>query len=124
MATATAFSLPDLLKICDYAWGLHPDYQKVEVESAEWLRKYDVVKDKELTRVLRTSCGLLCSYVYYYTTYDKLRTSTDFMNLLFVIEELTDTQAAVDVKEAAAVFLQALRTGECDGSPFSRMTNE
>lgn len=60
---------------------------------------------------------LLASHTYPQANYDTFRTCCDFINLLFVIDEISDDQSGEGAKLTGKVFLNAIRDSECtDGS--------
>ena len=124
MSKPTEFYLPNFLQICDYSWSLHSDHGQVENESTAWATGYGVFKNKTRARLIQLNTGLLCGYVYPYASHDNLRIACDFVNLLFVLDDMSDEQTCAEAQKTGDVFLQSLGTNECDGSPLSLMTKE
>lgn len=70
---------------------------------------------------------LLASLTYPQAGYDTFRTCCDFLNLLFVIDEISDDQSGEGARLTGKVFLNAIRDSECtDGSEsvLAKMTRE
>lgn len=73
-----------------------------------------------------TGCNeLLVSHAYPYADYEQFRTVCDFVNLLFVVDEISDEQTGDDARKTGLVYLNALRDKDWDdGSKLAKMTKE
>ncbi|KIJ66678.1 hypothetical protein HYDPIDRAFT_85207 [Hydnomerulius pinastri MD-312] len=120
----THFLLPDLFAPCPQRLGdASPHYKEAGAESKAWIMGYDVFSpDKEVTFV--NCCNeLLCSRVYPYAAYEEFRTCCDFVNLLFVIDDLSDDMDGEDARDACDTFYQCMLDPEFkDSSALAKMT--
>ncbi|TCD63577.1 terpene cyclase [Steccherinum ochraceum] len=68
---------------------------------------------------------LLVSHAYPYADYDQFRTCCDFVNLLFVVDEISDDQTGEDASATGLVYLNAVADADWDdGSVLAKMTKE
>ena len=68
---------------------------------------------------------LLCGYVYSYADYEGLRTAMDFVNFLYVYDDIGDDQDGQEANETGTVLLNALRDPNwSDRSQLARMALE
>ena len=123
--SSTHFTLPDLLAVCPFQGSTNPHYEKAASESRAWVNRYHLFEGKKLASFLSGSNELLVSHTYPYAGYDQLRTCCDFVNLLFVVDEVSDEQNGTDARSTGRVYLQAMRDPDWDdGSKLSKMTKE
>ena len=81
-------------------------------------------RDRKRAHFIQSSTELLVSYVYPYAGYEEFRTCCDLINLLFVVDEISDDQDADGVRETGEIFLTTMR-GEAKGeSLLERITSE
>ncbi|KAH8806499.1 terpenoid synthase [Flagelloscypha sp. PMI_526] len=68
---------------------------------------------------------LLVSHCYPFADYESFRTICDFINLLFVVDEISDDQNGEDARATGEVFLKAMQNeGWHDGSSLASMTKD
>jgi len=68
---------------------------------------------------------LLVSHTYPYAGYEQFRTCCDFVNLLFVIDEISDDQSGRDARATGQIFLDAMHHPEWpDDSILGNITRE
>ncbi|KAF8072026.1 terpenoid synthase [Lyophyllum atratum] len=119
------FSLPDLLATCHLEGGVNPHYEKGAAESRAWINSYNVFTDRKRAFFVLGSNELLVSHVYNYAGYEEFRTCCDFVNVLFVFDELSDEQDGKDALATGNIFLNAMKDPNWDDrSLFSQMTKE
>ncbi|CCL98795.1 uncharacterized protein FIBRA_00800 [Fibroporia radiculosa] len=112
--TPNQFILPDFLSIMPFKSSFNPHFEEVAAESSVWINSFKVLPDRKRTFFLQKSGELLCAYVYCYATYERLRTACDFINILFIFDELSDDQNGKDAYSAGRTFLSALRDPSWD----------
>ncbi|THH10891.1 hypothetical protein EW145_g1024 [Phellinidium pouzarii] len=56
-------------------------------------------------------------------TYDSLRLACDFINMLFIMDEISDVQDGAGARLTMDKHITILLGGQCDGSAISRMTS-
>nr|BBH51499.1 putative sesquiterpene synthase [Clitopilus sp.] len=119
------FYLPALVEQCPIEGGTNPHYEQGAAESRAWINGYNVFTDRKRAFFILGSNELLCSHVYYYAGSEEFRTSCDFVNVLFIFDELSDEQTGKDALETGQIFLNAMKDERWDDrSKFSSMTKE
>ncbi|PPR02613.1 hypothetical protein CVT24_002184 [Panaeolus cyanescens] len=119
------FRLPDLFKSCPLQDATNPYYKEAAAESREWINSYDMFTDRKRAFFVQGSNELLCSHVYSYAGYEQFRTTCDFVNLLFVVDEVSDDQNGADARATGQVFVNAMKYPNWDdGSKLAKMTKE
>ena len=123
--STTSFVLPDLHSVTPFKGSFNPHYIEASAESSEWINSYRVLSDKKRAFFLQGGSELLCAHAYPYADYEQFRTTCDFVNLLFVVDEVSDEQNGTDARSTGRVYLQAMRDPDWDdGSKLSKMTKE
>ncbi|PCH42339.1 terpenoid synthase [Wolfiporia cocos MD-104 SS10] len=119
------FMLPDLIAMCPLKGSTNPHYVKAAAESSAWINSYNLFTDRKRAFFIQGSNELLVSHTYPYAGYEQFRTCCDFVNLLFVVDEVSDEQNGQDARETGNVFLNAMRDPAWDdGSALAKMTKE
>ena len=67
---------------------------------------------------------MCAAHTYPYADYDEYRTACDFLNLLFVADEMSDDQDGEGASETGNTFIRAMRGELKDGSAIIRLTHE
>lgn len=121
-----SYIIPDLLRLSTpFTSSMNIHWVKAASESSAWVSRYNVFTDQKLTEFVSYSLELLVAYTYPHANYDTFRTCCDFMNLVFVIDEISDVQNGEDAGITGEVYLNALRDPEwTDGSALAEMTKE
>ncbi|KAF9532586.1 isoprenoid synthase domain-containing protein [Crepidotus variabilis] len=119
------FRLPDLLSACPLKDGTSPHYKEAAAESRAWINSYDIFTDRKRAFFIQGQNELLCSHVYCFAGYEELRTTCDFVNLLFVVDEVSDEQNGMEARATGQVFVNAMKYGDWDdGSILATITKE
>ncbi|TDL25607.1 terpenoid synthase [Rickenella mellea] len=118
------FTLPDLIPLCPFPWATSPHYKKAGAESAAWIDSYNIFSNRKRAFFVQSSNELLVSHVYSYAGYEEFRTCCDFVNLLFVVDEISDDQSGSGARETGDSFLRAMLDTACDGSVLSQITKQ
>ncbi|KAJ3968566.1 hypothetical protein EV361DRAFT_829823 [Lentinula raphanica] len=103
MSQTRQFSLPDLFAVCPLEGDINPHYKEAGAESAEWINSYDVFVDRQKAFFKQSCNELLVAHVYPYAGYKQFRTCCDFINVLFVIDEISDTQNGKDARTTGQI---------------------
>ncbi|KAI0671543.1 terpenoid synthase [Trametes maxima] len=123
--SAKQFTLPDLLAVCPLIGSTNPHYAQAAAESSAWVQSYNILSPRKLAFLLQGSSELLVSHAYPYAPYEQFRTCCDFVNLLFVVDEVSDDQNGKDARRTGEVFLNVMRYPDWDdGSALAKMTRE
>lgn len=124
-STTRQFILPDLLAMTPFKGSTNPHYLAAAAESSAWINSYNVFTDRKRAFFVQGSNELLVSHTYPYAGYEQFRTCCDFVNLLFVVDEVSDDQNGQDARRTGNVFLNAMRDPSWDdGSALAKMTKE
>lgn len=117
-----------------FPWpGVHPDTARATSESIAWIdahSPFDCLEGatKGATRRFfeETGAGLLGGYAYPYArTYAQLRAVTDFINTIYVLDEITDAQSGIQAKKTVENHLGVLfGEKESDGEAISEISRE
>ncbi|KAI0320270.1 terpenoid synthase [Amylostereum chailletii] len=126
MSQPTHFILPDLVAHSTaFTDATNPHWERAAAESKEWVNSYKVFADRRRAFFLQGQSELLVSHAYPYAAYQEFRTICDFVNLLFVIDEISDEQGAGDARLTGDIFLHVLRDPTwTDGSKVAHITKD
>ena len=125
-AALNSYTLPDFLSLLPYQTPLNPHYERAAAESSAWLHSFRGVIPAHKRRFFeQRGSELLCGYAYSYADYEGLRTAMDFVNLLYVYDDIGDDQGGQEANETGTVLLNALRDPDWnDGSQLAQMAHE
>ncbi|TFY55465.1 hypothetical protein EVJ58_g8232 [Rhodofomes roseus] len=119
------FVLPDLFALCPFRPSTSPHYAKAAAESSAWINAYNVFTDTKRAYFIQGCNELLVSYTYPNADYEQFRTCCDFVNLLFVVDEVSDEQNGADARSTGEIYLKVMRDPTWDdGSTLAKMTRE
>ncbi|THH27413.1 hypothetical protein EUX98_g6776 [Antrodiella citrinella] len=119
------FYLPDLLAVCPFKDATNPHYLRASAESSAWVNSYQLFSDRKRAYFIQGLSELLVSHTYPYADYHQFRTCCDFVNLLFVVDEISDDQNGKDACATGLVYLNAMVDADWDdGSVLAKMTKE
>lgn len=120
------FIIPDLFSLSTaFHDATNPFWKRASAESRNWVNSYAVFPDRRQAFFFQGQSELLSSHCYPYAGYEEFRTSCDLINLLFVIDELSDEQCYGDARQTGDIFLQVMHDPTwSDGSKLARMTAE
>jgi hypothetical protein len=117
------FILPDLYVDLPFKIDQNPLFDTVGKEAREWMDSYDILPHHRRDRFTSTSGELLGSYCYPYAPRDPFRVCTDFINVLFMLDEVSDIQDPDGARETIHLLVRALGNDpDCDdGSQLAKM---
>lgn len=124
MSTPSTIRLPDLLSLCRFSWKSNPHFVQAEEQSTEWVLSYGIFDEKGRSRFTRTNGALLGAHTYTYANLEALRTCSDFLNVLFTLDEISDAQDVAGVHATRDAFVNALNGIYDESSVVSRFTKE
>ena len=120
-----SFVLPDLLSLCPLKGSTNPHYAEAAAESSAWINGFNIFTDTKRAFFVQGCNELLVSHAYPYAGYEHFRTCCDFVNVLFVVDEISDDQNGADARSTGMVFLQAMLDPLWDdGSVLAQITKE
>ncbi|EJD04456.1 terpenoid synthase [Fomitiporia mediterranea MF3/22] len=122
----TVLVVPDLLSLIPYTWDkCNPLYSPDKRESIEWMLKYNVLTNHRRNRLDGLNVELSGAYQYPSSNAEGLRIATDFVMILFTVDEFTDVQDADSAKTTRDVFVNALNgVSSNDKSPIALFTKD
>lgn len=117
--------LPDLKSQCPFIGTTSPHYVDASAESRAWINGFDVFTDRKRAYFVQGCNELLVSHTYSYAGYEQFRTACDFVNLLFVLDELSDDMNSADAHAILNTYRCALLDPEWDdGSVVAKITKD
>lgn len=123
MTGRTELVLPDLISICPFPWSPSPHHARGLYESMQWADSYSTLADRKRSLAIIEDVSILASYAYSYAEYEEFRTSVDLLVVLFILDEISDSQNEDGVRKTEEIVRRALTGQECNGSPLSRFVN-
>ncbi|KIL64403.1 hypothetical protein M378DRAFT_186710 [Amanita muscaria Koide BX008] len=117
--------LPDLKGQCPFIGTTSPHYVDASAESRAWINGFDVFTDRKRAYFIQGFNEVLVSHTYSYAGYEQFRTACDFVNLLFVLDELSDDMNSADARETFNAYRCALQDPDWDdGSVIAKITKD
>ncbi|THH10878.1 hypothetical protein EW145_g1031 [Phellinidium pouzarii] len=124
MQPTTELLIPDLLSLCPFPWSSNPHHSRANKESTEWVLSHGIFANSKRARIISSNGALLGAHTYTYANADVLRTCSDFLNLLFTLDEISDDQDINGVRRTRDAFVNALNGKYDDNSVVSRFTKD
>ncbi|EJD04757.1 terpenoid synthase [Fomitiporia mediterranea MF3/22] len=93
---AKLLSFPDTLANWPWKRAINPYYEEVKAESDAWFRNFKAFSPRS-------------QYAFEKCNFEELRAGCDLMNLLFAIDEYTDVDSEVAVREIVDIVIDALK---------------
>ncbi|KAI9466992.1 terpenoid synthase [Lactarius psammicola] len=120
----SSYTLPDLLSLSTaFQDATNPFWKRASAESRRWINNYAFFVDRRRAFFYQGQSELLSSHCYPYAGYEEFRTCCDLVNLLFVLDELSDEQCYGDARQSGDIFLRAIQDPTwSDGSKLAQMT--
>ncbi|KAH9934236.1 terpenoid synthase [Fomitopsis serialis] len=102
-----------------------PSLAPASAASSAWIHSHRLFSDRKRAAFVQGCYELLASYTYPYAGPEQLRTCCDFVNLLFVLDDISDEEDGAGARRIGDTFLSALRYPAWDdGSALAKMTRE
>ena len=119
------FTLPDLPRICPFSPSLNPHFESVSSESKSWIESFGILSGRQQRYFSNSALELLAAYAYPYADREGCRTSCDYMNLTFVLDDYSDDEGRKGARMMADSFMSALRDPIWDdGTAFAKLAKE
>lgn len=124
--TRMYFLLPDLQRICPFPPSLNPHHETAASESRAWINSFDILPlERQQRQFSKSSLELLASHAYPYADLEGCRTSCDYMNLTFILDDYSDEEGKSGTRGMSDSFMNALKDPNWDdGSEFARLARE
>lgn len=122
---AMYFTLPNLPEICPFPSSFNPHFESVASESKTWIDSFGVLSSRQ-RRIFSTSAfELLAAHAYPYADREGYRTSCDYMNVTFLLDDYSDDEGRRGARVMADSFMKALRNPDRDdGTAFAKLARE
>lgn len=124
MPSAQKLVLPDLIGLVPFPCSGNPHSEQAGAESVAWIDRYDVFRDSNRATFMQLRGNVMVSRGYPFADLDATRICCDVINLLFLLDEVSDEQDGAGARQTGYIFLKAMSDEPCDGSLLSRMTKE
>ena len=119
------FTLPDLHSMCPLKDATNPHHKAAAAESRAWINSFKVFNDEKRAEFIAGSNELLVSHAYPFAPYERFRVCCDFINTLFVVDEISDIQNGEDALTTGMIYLNVLKDPSWDdGSKLAQITRE
>ncbi|GJE85113.1 terpenoid synthase [Phanerochaete sordida] len=124
-AAPRSYRLPDLLAVCPFKARFNVHFEEAVSGAQERLIDRNVLKGNQLEVLKQCNGELLCAWTHHYAGLQQLHTVCDFVNLLFVLDTITDEQNGPDALATGMQFLNTLKDDSYeDGSVLCQMTKD
>ena len=119
------FTLPNLHVLCPFEDATNPNDVAVGAESSSWVNSYKVFSDAKRAEFMAEGNEFLTSHCYPYASYERLRGCCDFINTLFVVDEISDVQNGDGALSTGMIYLNVLKDPTWDdGSKLAKLSRE
>jgi len=131
--SSSSFFLPDLVALSEpLPIALNPHYTVISASSRAWILSHadsDALPGLSPVRMKAVFAAgdfeRLAARCFPYANADRFRALCDFVHLLFVVDEVSDGQAAEDAEATGRTVLDALKNPElADGSELATIAIE
>ncbi|EJD00099.1 terpenoid synthase [Fomitiporia mediterranea MF3/22] len=106
--TSTTLFLPELLANWPWPREINPHYEEVKKEADAWFRSFNAFSTRSQLAFDKCDFALLASLAYPRVSKEHLRTGCDLMILLFAIDEYTDMEHEIAVREIIDIVIDAI----------------
>ena len=120
------FLLPDLPNICPFSPSLNPHYGTAAFESKAWIDSFDILSPgRQQRQFSNSSLELLAACAYPYADREGYRTSCDYMNLTFILDDYSDEEGKGGARRMSDSFMNSLKDPSWDdGTAFAKLARE
>lgn len=119
------FILPDLHSMCPLKDATNPHHKTAAAESRAWINSFKVFSDEKRAEFIAGSNELLVSHAYPFASFERFRVCCDFINTLFVVDEISDVQNGTDALTTGMIYLNVLKDPTWDdGSKLAQISRE
>jgi hypothetical protein len=103
------YTIPDLLSLYPFEFpkaNIH--VQECHAESIAWVSRFNVIDEKRSAIIEKAKSERLCALAYPYAGCEEFRMTCDFINLLFVLDHLSDDMNGQDAHGVCEVLYQVM----------------
>ena len=111
--------------MCPLKDATNPHHKTAAAESRAWINSFEVFSDEKRAEFIAGSNELLVSHAYPFASYERFRVCCDFINTLFVVDEISDVQNGTDALTTGMIYLNILKDPTWDdGSKLAQISRE
>jgi len=111
--------------MCPLKDATNPHHKAAAAESRAWMNSFEVFSDEKRAEFIAGSNELLVSHTYPSASHERFRICCDFINTLFVVDEISDMQNGKDALHTGMIYLNVLKDPSWDdGSKLAQITRE
>lgn len=119
------FTLPDLPKICPFPPSFSPHFESVAPESKAWIDSFGILSGRQQRYFSTSAFERLAAHTYPYADREGYRTSCDYLNVTFILDDYSDDEGRRGARVMADSFMNALRDPTWDdGTAFAKLARE
>ena len=119
------FTLPDLARICPFSPSFNPHFKSVAPESKAWIDGFGILSGRQRRYFSTSAFELLAAHTYPYADREGYRTSCDYLNVTFILDDYSDDEGKRGARVMADSFMKALRDPTWDdGTDFAKLARE
>ena len=120
------FIIPDLFSACPFQSSLSsPYYNEAIAASTAWANSYDMFTERQRVQLNMSPGPFLASRCYPYAGVEQSRVACDFLNILFIVDDMTDDEDREGVLLMGQIWVRTLVDADWDaGSEFARFSRE
>ncbi|KAF9654287.1 terpenoid synthase [Thelephora ganbajun] len=119
------FTLPDLPEICPFPPSFNSHFESVAPESKAWIDSFGILSGRQRRYFSTSAFELLTAHAYPYADREGYRTSCDYMNVTFILDDYSDDEGRRGARVMADSFMNALRDPTWDdGTTFAKLARE
>ena len=119
------FTLPNLPETCPFPPSFNPHFESVAPESKAWIDSFGILSGRQQRFFSTSAFELLAAHAYPYADRNGYRTSCDYMNVTFILDDFSDDEGRKGARVMADSFMNALRDPSWDdGTAFAKLARE
>ena len=119
------FTLPDLPRVCPFSPFFNPHFESVASESKAWIDGFGILSERQQRYFSTSAFELLAAHTYPYADREGYRTSCDYLNVTFILDDYSDDEGRRGARAMADSFMTALRDPTWDdGTVFAKLARE
>nr|A0A348B782.1 RecName: Full=Sesquiterpene synthase 6; AltName: Full=Terpene cyclase 6 [Postia placenta Mad-698-R]BBD74520.1 sesquiterpene synthase [Postia placenta Mad-698-R] len=108
--TSRCFILPDLISYCQFPLRCNPHRDAAQSSTSWLINNYPGMSPEQLVEVRRLDADTLASYCYPDCDVERLRVASDFLAILFHLDDITDTMEEGGTEQLEGTIMDAFRS--------------
>jgi len=104
---------------------LEPHFGSVAPKSRAWIDSFGILSGRQQRHFSTSALELLAAHAYPYSDREGCRTSCDYMNLTFILDDYSDNEGKRGTRVMSDSFMNALKDPTWDdGTSFAKLARE